>query len=66
MIFFFAVAVVVVVIFFLLLLLLQLLLLLLLDMFNWSCLRRGSGEDRDPRRLGKRETVPDATLSPPQ
>ena len=28
------------------------------------CLRRGTGGDRDPRRRGKRETLPIATLSP--
>ena len=31
-----------------------------------SCLRRGSGGDRDPRRWGTRETIPNTTLSPPQ
>ena len=31
-----------------------------------SGLRRGSVGDRDPRRWGKRESVPNATLSPPQ
>ena len=31
-----------------------------------SCRRRGSGGDRDPRRWGKRETIPNATLSPPE
>ena len=31
-----------------------------------SCLRRGTGGDRDPRRWGKRETIPYTTLSPPE
>ena len=30
-----------------------------------SCLGRGTGGDRDPRRWGRRETVPNVTLSPP-
>ena len=30
-----------------------------------SCLQRGAGGDRDPKRLRKREAVPNATLSPP-
>ena len=31
-----------------------------------SCLRRGPGGDWDRRRWGKRETIPNATLSPPK
>ena len=31
-----------------------------------SCHRRGTGGDRDPRRWEKRETIPNATLSPPE
>ena len=29
-----------------------------------SCFRRGTGRDRDPRMQGKKETIPNATLSP--
>ena len=38
----------------------------LVNGFTPSCLGRRTGGDRDPRRLGKRETVPNATLSPPE
>ena len=31
-----------------------------------SCLRRASGGDRDLRMWRKRETIPNATLSPPE
>ena len=31
-----------------------------------SCLETGTGGDRDPRRWGKRETIPIATLAPPE
>ena len=31
-----------------------------------KCLRRGPGGDRDPRKWGRRETIPNATLSPPE
>ena len=31
-----------------------------------SCLQRGPGGDRDPKRWGKREVIPNATLSPPE
>ena len=39
---------------------------LLLKMPATGCLRRGTGGDRDPRRWGKRETIPNAALSPPE
>ena len=33
-----------------------------LNLMTPSCLRRGTGVDRDPRRWGKRETIPIATF----
>ena len=31
-----------------------------------SCLQRGTGRDRDPSRWGRRETIPNTALSPPE
>ena len=32
----------------------------------FTLFRRGAGLDRDPRMRGKRETIPNAALSPPE
>ena len=37
-----------------------------LNFFNAVLFQRSSGGNRDPWRLGKRETVHNATLSPPE